>query len=340
MCEIKRLAKYVRDLQWKDLSEGVRRRVKRCALEWMGEAIQGSQDRSVMLLRKVILPADGATEAAVFGTNRQRAAALNAAFLNGAASCVSISAAPQHNLDRLICVMVMSPAFALAEKGRRSGRDFLTAAAAGIEVFFRAADAYCAWEEDSLYAAGLAGAVASAAAAGRVLELPLETLTHGMMTAGRLAGRTRGYFREDGTAEVLSMGRICYGGVLAALLAQSGFTVETDAPGGGKGLGNFAGEEPEREHKISAKGLELLFDGKFFDFNPHCRNGKPEMVREYSPRDAVADTETAEAWEESRERFFGRAVPVIGEERAERLARLMDSIETAEDLGSAFRETF
>ena len=263
MKEAKTLAEGIAKLRYEDLPETAVWAAKQRVLNWLGAALHGSQEQPARILRDTVLPTDGATDATLFGTNRQRAAATHAAFLNGAAA----------GSDEKLAALV-SPAFSVAEKEHKSGRELLAAIVAGAELAARLGEV-----ENS------AGKVAAASAA-RALGLSPERTAQALCLADAQTAGVKGMLRA---------GKACYDGVLFAYLAQAGFTDGTEETGCGAKV--LAAEEP-----------------------------------------CLAFAADASAWEESRARFLALAVPVLGDEKANRLAAWAETLDEAEDVSATLRE--
>ena len=263
MKEAKTLAEGIAKLRYENLPEPAVWAAKQRVLDWLGAALHGSQEQPARILRDTVLPTDGATDATLFGTNRQRAAAMHAAFLNGAAA----------GSDEKLAALV-SPAFSVAEKEHKSGRELLAAIAAGAELAARLGEA-----ENS------AGKVAAASAA-RALGLSPEQTAQVLCLADAQTSGAKGMLRA---------GKACYDGVLSAYLAQAGFTDGTEETGCGAKV--LAAQEP-------------------------CR----------------AFAANAAAWEKSRARFLPLAAPVVGDEKANRLAAWAETLDEAEDVSATLRE--
>lgn len=64
----KALAKFTSELSYEKLTPQSREMTKKCLLDWLGIAIRGSQEVPTQIIRKVILPADAAVSANIFGS--------------------------------------------------------------------------------------------------------------------------------------------------------------------------------------------------------------------------------------------------------------------------------
>ena len=115
------------------------------------------------------------------------------------------------------------PALALAEYRHTSGRDFLTACALGLEVSCRVAQVVQAVRHGAVWhMTGIVGPFGAAAAAGRLLGLDADAMARAFGLAGTQASGLRETF---GTmTKAFHPGRAAQSGLLAAQLAQRGFT--------------------------------------------------------------------------------------------------------------------
>src|SRR5690606_23063839 len=121
--------------------------------------------------------------------------------------------------------VVVTTVFALSEAmGGASGHDLLTAIVAGYEAGARArVTARTALLSRGFHPTGTHGAVAAAAAAARLLNLPPEQVVDALGTgASQGAGLMAAQFSS--MVKRMHAGRAAQSGLYAALLAQRGFT--------------------------------------------------------------------------------------------------------------------
>lgn len=195
---------------------------KRCIINTMAVALHATHDPALQMLLKVLKAEGGAKHASVLGGSF-KTSLQNAALANGLLVHLD-------DYDDTFFPTVLHPsaptipaALALAEQGKRSGGDFLLASILGLEACCRAALAIQGVRHGAVWhMTGTAGVFGSAAAAGRLLGLDAKT----MATAFSLAGTQASGLRETfGTmTKAFHPARAAQAGVLAALLAQQGFT--------------------------------------------------------------------------------------------------------------------
>jgi 2-methylcitrate dehydratase PrpD len=124
--------------------------------------------------------------------------------------------------------------FGLGSEGV-TGRRALRAFAIGCEVELRVGLAVSPWHYDAgWHITGTCGVIGAAVVAGLVLGLEPEALTHAI---GIAASETLGLRVAHGTmVKAAHPGKAAANGILAAMLAERGFTAAPDALGGPRGF--------------------------------------------------------------------------------------------------------
>ncbi|HVR28720.1 MAG TPA: MmgE/PrpD family protein, partial [Thermoanaerobaculia bacterium] len=152
-----------------------------------------------------------------------RTSALLAALINGAASHALDFDDTHTTMSGHPSVPVIPAALALAEARGASGERLLAAIVAGIELECRLGALvnpghYAA----GFHATGTLGTFGAAAACAHLLDLDLERWLHALGLAGTQAAGLKASFGS--MAKPLHAGKAAHDGLLAALLAQGGFT--------------------------------------------------------------------------------------------------------------------
>jgi 2-methylcitrate dehydratase PrpD len=182
--------------------------------------------------------------------------ALHAALVNGISAHV-LDFDDTH-LRTLLhpSVPVASALLALAERRPQSGRDFLTAFIIGVEIECRIANAIWFAHNSHWYITGTAGVFGAAAAAARALGLNEDETTHALGIACAQAAGTR---EMAGTmTKAFIHGRAAQNGLLAALLAQQGYTAAETSLEGPHGFANVLA--PERDLAMITAGLGSTYE--------------------------------------------------------------------------------
>jgi 2-methylcitrate dehydratase PrpD len=216
-------------------------RTRQCVLDWIGVTVAGAQEPVGRVACAVAVADAGSQPCSLLGTPH-RAGPQAAALVNG-------TAAHAHDYDDISFWMLGHPSitvapavFAIAELRGLRGSEIVSALVAGYDVAARVGLAvgsghYLAgW-----HSTGTVGTIAAAAGAGRALGLDAERME---MALGLAATQAAGLKVSFGSmAKPLHGGRAAAGGLLAALLAEQGFTGPRGAierhPG-------FAGFDPAR----------------------------------------------------------------------------------------------
>lgn len=192
------------------------------ALDTLAVALGGAASDSSRIARRALHSGPG--PATLYGTGAT-ASAAEAALLNGAAAH-ALELDDDHRTSVMHPGAVVVPAaFALAEATGASGRDFLRGLLAGYEVAIRTGEAY----DGGLYRNGfhptaVCGVFGAAAACSVILGLDAPAFTRALGIAGtQAAGLVE--WRTDGSwIKRLHPGRSAQSGLMAARLAQAGFT--------------------------------------------------------------------------------------------------------------------
>lgn len=158
-----------------------------------------------------------------------------AAFINGMTSAALDYDALGRNSPVHVNVTVLPAAFAVAERQRASGRDFLAALAIGSDVMCRmgasASHPHRGWSYTS--ALGVFGA---AIAASRLLGLDAVATRHAIGLAFIQAAGTQQANIEPSLTKRMLSAFAARGGVYAAMLAQRGITAPSEVIEGKFGL--------------------------------------------------------------------------------------------------------
>lgn len=201
---------------------------KRAILDTLGAIIGGSQMNAPRTLTEVIRECGGREDATVIGLGL-RCPAPDAALINGtAAHALDYDDSRAGLVPLHPSAPVLPAALAIAERGQAGGRDLLSAFIVGIELECRLARGL----GKSHYTRGWLAAftlqaIGSAAAAAWLLKLDAARTGMALGLAGNMAGGLHRTFGTD--AKPFLSGSAARAGVLAALLAEKGFTADLDS---------------------------------------------------------------------------------------------------------------
>jgi len=219
----KSLGQFVADLSPNRLPEEVVRVARMGFIDTIGTMIAGRNEDSVRIMTETLAPGEGPSTL-TFGD--RHAPAPDAAWINGTAA---------HALDYDDVALrghpstVLVPAIlAEAENLDASGADMITAYVAGYETWaelFRRDTGLL--HQKGWHPTGLYGAVGAAAACAKLRKLAAEEAAVAIALG---ASQSAGLMANFGTmTKPFHAGRAAHSGIMAARLAQAGFTASTDA---------------------------------------------------------------------------------------------------------------
>ena len=257
----KKLAGFAANLTFEDMPPAVVEHMKLCLLDTVGCGLFGSTLPWGKILYQFAKDLGGREESTLLGVGH-RVSAPNAALANG----TMIHGFELDDLHRLSIVHPGSVAFpaalAMGESGGRcTGKEFLTAMVVGYEVGIRVGMSVGASHlHRGYHPTGTHGTFAAAAAAGKILRLDEEKMTHALGIAGTQAA---GLMAAQYAAMVKRMhaGRAGQSGVYGAMLAERGLTgitniLEADYGGYCKVMGET--QELESISKGLGENYEIL----------------------------------------------------------------------------------
>jgi 2-methylcitrate dehydratase len=248
-----RLSRWATDLRYEDLTDDAVREAKRYMLDSLGCALGGYQQHDVKLALQVMdeIGADG--PATVIGTGR-RMDAVSASLLNALMvrvmdyNDIYWKQDPSHPTD------IIPAALACGERAGKSGRDLIVGIVLGHEFEMRLCEAaFPGIRERGWHHATLTAFVAPMVAA-KLLDLDWEQMQHaigisgsrmatlGAVTAGKLT-------MMKNTVDPMAT----QSGVLAALLAERGYSGPEHVIDGKEGLVQCMG--PEWKLELLEEGL-------------------------------------------------------------------------------------
>jgi 2-methylcitrate dehydratase len=217
------VARWVVELRYEELPPDVIARAKRVLLDTLGCALGAIGAEPVRIAQQVVALQGGNPQATVLGLNR-KVSCDQATFLNGMAlryfdynDYIALGR-PNH------ASINVAAALAVAEMQGASGRDLLLGLVAGYEVEVRLRDAIAAKRHEGWDDTSFEAQYASAATAGKLLQLDAAKLANALAIAGSNASTLAEVRRgaeltpAKGSAEPMA----ARNGVFAALLARAG----------------------------------------------------------------------------------------------------------------------
>jgi 2-methylcitrate dehydratase PrpD len=204
-------------------------------LDQLGLQIRGATIPNVQPERELVELMAAAPECTVVQSGT-RTVAPYAAFVNGTLAA-GIEFDDVHMYAAHIGSAVVPAALAFGEITNSTGRDVITAVVAGAQIMsLLGATTVEDMVRRGWHASKILGTFGSAAAAGKLLGLSTEELTHAFGIAGSDAAGTMEYELSGGEVKRMHSGSAGRSGSQAALLAQRGLTGPTGIVEGGRGV--------------------------------------------------------------------------------------------------------
>ena len=234
-------------VSYADLPAALVHRAKEALIDGLGVMLAGHGSDCSRVIRGYLLDLGVSGRSSVIGEGT-RLPAQFAALANGVSGHAldfddtQISSVPDRVYGLLThpTVPVLSAALAQAEERGAGGKDLLAAFCAGVEVACKVAETIAPRHyQGGFHSTGTIGVIGAAAAAARLLELDPEVTRHAI---GIAASKSAGIRVAFGTmTKPYHAGAAGENGVVAAKLAQRGYTTDPDALDGRWGFFQVAG---------------------------------------------------------------------------------------------------
>lgn len=215
-----KIAQFVVRTQYDNIPPKALATAKTAVLDCLGVALAGSREECAKICAQIARQEDTKEETTVFGQGF-KSSALQAAFANG-------TAAHALDFDHSFTSMgqptapIIPAIVSLGQSLGASGRQILEAYVAGFETTTKLVFALRDSMQDGWHAPGTLGSFGAAAACAKLLRLDPSQVEMALGITASMAGGVVGNF---GTmSKPLHVGLGARNGVLAAKLAQSGYT--------------------------------------------------------------------------------------------------------------------
>lgn len=269
------LAAFAATLRFEDIPVPVVRRAEDLLLDWFGSAMAGKGVRPVELLDRFAArmgPLEGGAELLV---SRRRTSPLFAAMVNAASSHVAEQDDVHNGSVFHPAAVVFPPVVAVAQTSGCSGRDLLTAAVAGYEVGIRVGEFLGQAHYKVFHTTGTAGALAAAAAVGRLIGLSPAQMLDALGSAGTQAAGLWEFLRDAADSKPLHTANAAANGLTAAYLARDGFTGAKRILTGAQGMAAGMTREADPAKLTDRLGTRWALVETSFKFHASCRHTHP-----------------------------------------------------------------
>jgi 2-methylcitrate dehydratase PrpD len=273
------LAAFAAGLKFDAIPAPVVRKAEDLLVDWFGSAIAGKGARPVETIAgfacamgPALLPGQGGSELLV---RRAFTSPFFAAMSNAAASHVA-EQDDVHNGSVFHPATVVFPvALALAQARGATGKQLLTAAVAGYEVGIRVGEFLGRSHYKVFHTTGTAGTLAAAATAGNLLGLDAAQMLHAFGSAGTQSAGLWEFLRTAADSKQLHTAHAAAAGLMAACLAQEGFTGAAEILEGPQGMAAGMSTDADPTRINDRLGSRWATEETSFKYHASCRHTHP-----------------------------------------------------------------
>jgi 2-methylcitrate dehydratase PrpD len=267
---ISKLARFTYEASFSDLPEEVVHEMKRVLLDSIGCAIAGLLSERGKIAVELAKKLNGPPESTILGT-KHKVSSANGAFANGELMNALDFDALSPQVVHIVPILIPA-VLAMAESVSASGKDLILATALGLEIPVRLKPSTDQNPADSSdkgprplppVTGYSVVTLAAAAGASKILNQGQETTAHAISTAGCMSPPNLFHkFIDTSPVRMTKYGSTGWGaqaGVTSALLADIGYTGDTNLFEGEFGFWRFTGQETWRTEELPAElGKEWL----------------------------------------------------------------------------------
>jgi len=258
-------AQFILGTKYEILPPEVIQQSKRCLLDLLGSTLAGTLTRVGRIAMDLVLDLGGKGEATLLGGPRK--VPLTSAILANSFFASALDIDDGHRLVKGHPGAFIFPAvLALAERDRKSGKEFLTATVVGYEIGIRAGMISHAYYTH-YHSSGSWGGMGTFASMANLLGFNKEQILNGLGIA-EFHGTIAPALRQASAPSMLkgTTGWGAFSGAFAALLAQKGFT----------GTPSLLGLE-EYNELVRTLGKEFKILDLYFKPYASCRWAQPAI---------------------------------------------------------------
>lgn len=245
------LASFGAQLKYEDIPKEVTERTKELLVDYISTVIPAAHEDPAQRLIRFAQSMGGPPQSSIVGTGI-RVAPPWAAMVNG-------SLGHMMELDDTHRLTMAHPgdsihasALAIGQHKNVSGKELLTAAVAGYEVALRIGESVMPGHYlKGWHSSGTMMTFGAAMVAARLLGLDAQQSAWALGTAGAQACGNFAHLAERAMTKDFNCGHAAKSGVIAALLAEQGFTGPTDVVENRRGFMALYGEGERHPHRLT-----------------------------------------------------------------------------------------
>ncbi|RJQ77542.1 MAG: MmgE/PrpD family protein [Desulfobacteraceae bacterium] len=217
------LANFAVNRRFEDIPTEIVEKVKHYILDVTGCIVRASKEKQSQAVINVFKEQGGNPTASVFASGFKTSPA-NAAFINGTMGHIYDYDDDHREGTMHPSVSVFPAVFALAEKQRVTGKEFMRAFILGLEVMIRTGEAFLGKTYyQGFHPTGTCGVFGAALGSALILKLNSQQTTWALGLSGSFAAGTLEWATEGSWQKPIQAGEPAMSGVLCASLAQQNF---------------------------------------------------------------------------------------------------------------------
>lgn len=269
------LAGFAAGLRFEHIPAEVLRKAEDLLVDWFASAVAGHGSRPVESIARFTQQMGNAGGPAEVIASRGRNTPYLAAMANAAASHVAEQDDVHNGSVFHPATVVFPAAVAIAQAVGASGRQLLAACVAGYEVGIRVGEFLGRSHYKVFHTTGTAGTLAAAAAAGNLLGLDAQRMRHAFGSAGTQSAGLWEFLRTAADSKQLHTAHAAGAGLMAACLAQDGFTGADRIFDGPQGLAAGMSSDADPRKLSDGLGVRWATAETSFKYHASCRHTHP-----------------------------------------------------------------
>ena len=269
------LATLAATLRWSDVPAPVQRKIEDLWVDWFGALLAGIPARPVQSLTRFALRQGGMHGPCEVLCHTASTSPMMAALANAAAAHMAEQDDVHNGSVFHPAAVVFAPALAVAQSLGSSGAQLMAACVAGYEVGIRVGEFLGRSHYRIFHTTATVGGIAAAAAVGNLLGLTPQQMQHAFGSAGTQSAGLWEFLRTAADSKQLHTAHAASTGLMAAYLAQDGFTGAHDIFTGPQGLAAGMSTDADPAKLTDRLGTRWATAETSFKWHASCRHTHP-----------------------------------------------------------------
>lgn len=274
----RQLARWASQVRSEDIPADAVSKAQEFFLDWVGAALAGSAEPLADIAYSVTEPVvPELRTSTVLKEDLERCSPLQAAFINGFNGHILELDDVHRGAVFHPATVVIPAALSLGEKIHASGKKALEAIVIGYEVSIRVGQAAGGGHYEKWHTTGTCATFGAAAAVGRLLGLDELKMAWALGNAGTQAAGLWQFLDDGAVTKPLHPGKAAFNGMLAAMMAEKGFSGPTRILEGKKGF--LSATSPDYDLSLISDRLGELYQIRDVSIKPYpsCRHSHAQI---------------------------------------------------------------